>query len=224
MPTVRHCVALALVLAVALPLPSAAQSTRAEGGGSEQALRKAQALLRQAAQEASALQAENLKLLGEVDALESRLASARATLEETDGALGETRGRAAALASRLQGTEGRLATTEEQLRDVVVRYKALAAQHRELQQVRVRLDETVATGERDLAECTATNAELYEAGMELLARYERKGVWDALAQREPVTGLKQVDIENVLQEYADRLDDQRYVRPAAAGTPATPPP
>ena len=41
---------------------------------------------------------------------------------------------------------------------------------------------------------------------------DRKGVWAALAQKEP-TGIKEVSVENLLQEYQQKLDAQR-IKPA----------
>jgi hypothetical protein len=49
-------------------------------------------------------------------------------------------------------------------------------------------------------------------------RFERKGFWESLGQAEPLTGLKQVEIENILQEYADKLGGQRLDRASAAAT------
>ncbi|MBI3560657.1 MAG: hypothetical protein HY080_02925 [Gammaproteobacteria bacterium] len=54
--------------------------------------------------------------------------------------------------------------------------------------------------------CMRMNVQLYDAGKDLLTKYEKKGVWDALAQREPFTGLKQVEIENVIEEYRYKID------------------
>ena len=59
------------------------------------------------------------------------------------------------------------------------------------------------------ASCEAKNLKLYGYAEEVLQRYQHKGVWAALSQQEPVFGLKQVDIENVVQEYQLKYDSQK---------------
>ena len=58
-----------------------------------------------------------------------------------------------------------------------------------------------------------TTPKLNAVSQELMTRYHRKGVWDAILQREPVTGLKEVEMQNVLQEYQDKLDGLKVVKP-----------
>ena len=41
----------------------------------------------------------------------------------------------------------------------------------------------------------------------LIDNYNNKGVWDSIVQNEPFTGIKQVEIENILQEYRFANED-----------------
>ena len=59
------------------------------------------------------------------------------------------------------------------------------------------------------------NTELYKLGQELLSLYENKKLFDVMGAGEPVTKLKRVEYENVMQDYQDRLRASRIVRPAA---------
>ncbi|HWU57007.1 MAG TPA: hypothetical protein VN175_15965, partial [Rhizomicrobium sp.] len=59
------------------------------------------------------------------------------------------------------------------------------------------------------------NAKLYQLGRELLDRYENKSVLDVVGTAEPVTKLKRVEYENVVQDYEDKLRDSRVSHPAA---------
>jgi chromosome segregation ATPase len=70
--------------------------------------------------------------------------------------------------------------------------------------------------------CEAKNEKLYAYGTELLAAYQRKGPLDALLQREPLLGLKQVEIDNVLQEYRDKLDFEKLPPSQPQAAPALP--
>jgi len=64
--------------------------------------------------------------------------------------------------------------------------------------------------------CTVKNAKLYDLNVELLKRYADKGVVDVVTGREPLTGLKRVELDNLVQDLQDKLDEQRV---SAAQTP-----
>ena len=53
------------------------------------------------------------------------------------------------------------------------------------------------------------NLALFKLGNEILVRYEKFGLGDALSAREPFVGLTRVKLENFVQDYADKLADQR---------------
>lgn len=55
--------------------------------------------------------------------------------------------------------------------------------------------------------CEAHNSELVAVSFDLLDAYEGKSFSDALKQKDPFFGLKQVEIENLLQDYRHRLED-----------------
>jgi hypothetical protein len=54
----------------------------------------------------------------------------------------------------------------------------------------------------------------------MMAKYRDKTCQDALAQAEPFTGLKRVEVENLLETWRDRADQARLsVDDAAAARP-----
>lgn len=67
-----------------------------------------------------------------------------------------------------------------------------------------------------VAECTVKNTKLIRLSGELLDRYRGKTVKDVLTQREPVLGLGDVQMFNLVQDYRDRADAERF-------TPSSPP-
>ncbi|PZQ88589.1 MAG: hypothetical protein DI534_10495 [Leifsonia xyli] len=56
--------------------------------------------------------------------------------------------------------------------------------------------------------CTERNQRLAKVGRELLDRYRNVHFSDRLLAREPATGIKRVDVQNVLQDYGDRILDE----------------
>ncbi|MEZ4601754.1 MAG: hypothetical protein R2940_18340 [Syntrophotaleaceae bacterium] len=69
------------------------------------------------------------------------------------------------------------------------------------QQLEKKLQYT--TGQRD--RCTAHNAELSAAASDLLDAYENKGVFSALLAKEPITGLKKIEVEHLVQNYRQKV-------------------
>jgi len=106
---------------------------------------------------------------------------------------------------------------------------ALVKSKETLREIQENLDKTLAekqvaeasASERglQLEQCTIKNAKLYELNGELLQRYANKGVRDAMAKREPFTGLKKVQMENLVQDIQGQLDEQRFTTQAGARAP-----
>jgi len=72
------------------------------------------------------------------------------------------------------------------------------------------------TQAQGLQVCIANNQALHELGLDLLQRYASKGVAEVLGQHEPFVQTRRVALENLLQDYRDKLDLQA-LKPAAAG-------
>jgi hypothetical protein len=48
--------------------------------------------------------------------------------------------------------------------------------------------------------------QLADIANEALDRYEKKGCFGAIAQAEPFTGLKRVEVENAVEGYRQQID------------------
>lgn len=57
--------------------------------------------------------------------------------------------------------------------------------------------------------CDAKNMALYKVGSEILDKYAAMDVADALAAKEPFLGFKRVELQNLVQDYQDKLLDQK---------------
>jgi hypothetical protein len=68
----------------------------------------------------------------------------------------------------------------------------------------------------------AKNLALYKLGKEVLDRYEKFGLGTAITAREPFVGTTKVKLENLVQDYSDKLLDQT-VKPGQnpVSTPST---
>lgn len=70
----------------------------------------------------------------------------------------------------------------------------------------------VNTLNKQLSESEQNNLELVKISKELLTRYKEKGVFSALANQEPLTGLYRVKLENLAQEYESKIQDQTLLQ------------
>lgn len=62
--------------------------------------------------------------------------------------------------------------------------------------------------------CEDKNGELYKLGQEVLDLYDNKGFLDVVGADEPVTKLKRVEYESIMQDYQNKLRDNHIVPPA----------
>jgi chromosome segregation ATPase len=79
---------------------------------------------------------------------------------------------------------------------------------------RAQLDAKRIELERKLADQQQKNIEMYQAGMEILDRYEKFGLGDAILAREPFTAAKRVKFQNLVQDLSDKLTDARSLTDA----------
>ena len=138
----------------------------------------------------------------EIDNVKSSSKSAHAAQASLQGQLEAARGTQETLEHKLEEANDRLAVTTSKLGEA---FKQLAARNAELTQVKQSLEQSTAAN----VSCEAKNLALYGYAEEILQHYKTKGVWASLSQKDPVFGLKEVDVENVLQEYQLKFDSQK---------------
>jgi hypothetical protein len=57
--------------------------------------------------------------------------------------------------------------------------------------------------------CVAKNAKLYDYGLELVKLYENPSFYRRIVLNEPFSQLKRVELENILQNYNDKIDVEK---------------
>jgi|ERR1700730_17488177 len=105
--------------------------------------------------------------------------------------------------------EKELLETKESLGKWKTAYEQLVAAAQKSEAARVKLAGESIVLKRKLEDRERKNAELFKLGNEILTRYEKFGLGDALAAKEPFTGLTRVKLENLVQDYQDKIADQK---------------
>ncbi len=208
-----------MCLLMAAAFPASAQQPAA--GAAEAKLREQ---LRATMIQLRAAETERANLQASQAALEARNTALAAELEaktkEHDKLAAE------ADADRLQARKeigeltGRLAEREADLAKHRVALEKWRLAHRQVTGVAQKKEEQRAAAaqkvielERAVADRERKNVELYKTGNEILDRYAKFGFGDALAAREPFTGLTRTKLENLVQGYKDRLLDNVTTTP-----------
>lgn len=211
------CAALLMVMTV----PGwSQQEPNKQASRERELLRRAQAAQKQAEEAKAVVEAEKSKL-------EAEAKSAKAQAAKTSGAVARERKRADELQASLDaaGKErssllkdkeslgGKLTETESRLKEALAALAStrasLAAREKELQDAR----QIAAQQSASLRVCTDKNLKLYGVATEIIDKYRDQGVWDAVKRKEPFTGLRQVEVENLLEEYRDRASEARVEVP-----------
>ena len=187
---------LALVLLVTGTTRIDAQDTRTQA-----AMRNMTARLRAAETERDTLQAakvqsdlEKKNLTDRLDALTKQATADSEALKIAKAQLTERETENAQMKDLLQ----KLQQSQTQAVDVAKKVEA----------ERVKLAAEVIELRRKVADREIKNLALYKLANEILHRYERFGLGDALAAKEPFTGVSRVKLENLVQDYQDKIADQ----------------
>ena len=157
----------------------------------DQKVLRIQRMLRQVSQERDALQTENTRLKSEIEELNRKHTGIK---KSSDSALAKSRESIAALNADMQQAMQNL---------------------RRMESEKNLLQETTVGQAQQIETCESHNVKLLQVNQDLLGQYENKGFFDAMLQREPLTQLKRVEIENIAQEYQDRIDRLEFKKKMA---------
>lgn len=169
-------------------------------------LRTAQNDLYAAQAARDALAAEKKTVEADREKLRLQLVADR---QESDKAVAALKAVSAQQAADLEATRSELAKTRDSLAKVVDYARKTEAERNELSSRAAQLETRV-------EDYLARNVALYKLGDEILDRYAKFSLGDALKTREPFVGLARVKLENLVQDYDERLRAQRAAAPAPA--------
>jgi chromosome segregation ATPase len=197
---------------------SNAQTARSGGAPNVQLLQQ----LQQLATERTAMQAENARLKKELEDLKKE----RDALKDGQQIV-ERRAKDAATAlahssAQRQTTEQELAQLKVKTQELIAKFRETVQNLRDLETQNTANKQSVATREHELQICIDRNVALYQLNAEVLTRLENQGVFTRIAEAEPFTRIKRIQLENLIDDYKGRAQAQRASPPT--NNPAAPPP
>ncbi|OYU00193.1 MAG: hypothetical protein CFE40_02450 [Burkholderiales bacterium PBB1] len=218
------------LMAVVVFLTSGYASAQSEDKNAQKAARRAQLQMQSLRQQVQEAQAAKAKVEADKAELDAQLAAQTQQAGRLDDALRKASGNLRAsevarnqMASSIAALERQLAEQKQRSDD------ALAQKARELEQyTRLRNEQQLQLQRQhddqvaQVAACTAKNGRLIQLSAELLDRYRNKGLGEVLRQRDPVLGLADVELFNLVQDHRDRTDAERFVPSSpSAGAPTS---
>ena len=154
----------------------------------------------QTAQAESELKA---KTLGEQVAAQAKQAAAdKKTIDELNAKLTEQ-----------ETSMGKVKETLEKLQQA---YKNGEEVARAKESERAKIAADLILLQRRAADLQNKNVALFKIGSEILTRYEKFSLGEALSAKEPFVGLTRTRLENLVQGYQDKLIEQRAASPSGA--------
>jgi chromosome segregation ATPase len=114
-----------------------------------------------------------------------------------------------ALSTKVAGLEANLTQLKAELAKSQAEHKAAAELAAGKEAERAKLAEKIIGQDRKIADQQTKNLALFKTGSEILTRLEKFGLGQAITAREPFVGLTRVKLQNLSQDYTDKLQDQR---------------
>jgi chromosome segregation ATPase len=196
-PTLRHLPIVILVaLLVALPTVVRAQS---ETDRLREALRSATAQLRSLEDQRAALQARQAVAERDRDRLQKENDAFKAQVKDAEQAYQKA----------IEDFNQRLAERDDTLEKWKGAYEDAANVARTKDAERAKLDSEATALKASGKSCEAKNTQLLKAGNEMLTYFKSMNLLDAIAVHEPVFGIKRVGLQNALQDFRDKILDQK---------------
>ncbi|ABD88462.1 conserved hypothetical protein [Rhodopseudomonas palustris BisB18] len=164
-----------------------------------EALRSATAQTRQLEDQRTALQARVAEFDREKAAAKAQVDAAKAEVRDIQKQHREA----------IEEFNKRLAERDETLEKWKAAYEEAATVARTKDAERAKFEGQAAAYKASTKNCVAKNGQLFKAGGELLQQYQEVTIGDTIVAREPVLGLRRVEIQNRIQESRDKLLDQK---------------
>lgn len=123
------------------------------------------------------------------------------------------------LNAKSAGQEKEIDTYKDALAKWEAGYKLAASVAKAKEAERARLASENILLQRRVDDLETKNLNLFQIGNDILTRYEKFGLGQALAAKEPFVGTTRVKLENQVQDYQNKLLDQKSM-PQTTGQPS----
>jgi chromosome segregation ATPase len=188
-----------VLMLIATSLSSLSAHAQSETDRLREALRSATAQTRQLEDQRTALQAKVADAEREKAAAKVEIDAAKAQVKKIEKEHREA----------VEEFNRRLAERDETLEKWKAAYEEAATVARTKDAERAKFEGQANVYKANAKSCMTKNDKMFKAGNELLHEYKAVTIGDTLVAREPVLGLRRVEIQNQLQDTRDKFLDQK---------------
>lgn len=189
----------------------------------DKASRRAQQMVQQLQQEKAQLQTqvdqqnqakatlelEVTKATEDMTALKAKYSLAIRKGDALELSLKEMTAERLAFEAKLMKMQVVLDATQNSLTDLGVEYKSAQYDLQVNEKQRANLTATSIQKTKVIDVCESKNAKLYDFSLELVKLYENPSQYKKMVLTEPFSQLKRVELENILQDYNDKINEQK---------------
>lgn len=183
-----------------------AATARGESGAVDS---QARMMLQRLTQENAKLKEDVRAKTAELDTLESELAESQGLVDDNSAKAKQLSGQLVRETQRSAALADQNELLRERLGELSNRFKSLAETLRVSEERGATLQSLSQDFEVRVAMCESNNENLYTVVQELADRYERRGFFRAIREREPFLQLKRAEVENLMTEYRQIAEDMR---------------
>jgi chromosome segregation ATPase len=170
--------------------------------------------------EKTALGEQLVKLKEQARSVETKMAEdreqARTLAAKMEAEMAKMREQVRTLEARIKQADEVAARTKKELEDERQKYaqaaqrnKDLESEGRKMAAEKQVLQAGLEKATRDLGQCEESNAKLCLIAEELVKAYRNKGIGAVVLEKEPLTQVKRVELEQFTQRYREEIDQQR---------------
>ena len=157
---------------------------------------------------AAGLQHAKVTLDAQKLSLEGKIAEAAVEKESLVRERDDLTGRIETLEGAAEVLRERIASLQASREEMIADRANLAQDLQEMTAARQHLDASLKRETRRLERCTEHNVKLTAISQELMEVYRKKGVMSVLMEKEPLIGLKKIELDGLIDQYEKRIEQQ----------------
>ena len=169
------------------------------------AIKKAQGMIRQLTQEKAVLEEEKTVLLTEKTAQDAKLLGLDEAVKKLLPLQGEVERYKSGLESVRSTLEAQLSEERKRQQALLQKHNEVVVKAKEIHDDNQLLAQAVQEREQWIEQCADRNKKLHTVYLDVLNKYKDKGLWQQLAELDPLTGIGKVETETAVEDYKYKL-------------------
>ena len=167
-------------------------------------------MIQQLGMERTRLNAENAKLKKELKKLKKTVTELETDNQEYAASLASIEQQLTTKTQHSEELLARLQDAKTKMDELIGRFRETISNLRKVEQESAERANEITRLDQTLNTCANNNVALSELGYELISMYENKTAFDRLGQMEPITQIKRVEIENLVDDYTYMIMDEEF--------------